>query len=372
MEGEKILSLLNRLKSHPNKLLYDHLQKVGNLCQKNLSLKMLNIDEYVDFNVLRDISYLIGITHDLGKSTSYFQDYLQEQDEIKKLELKNRPEMHHGFISALFTYYITKQYLTEKSLVNEKYYQYLPIISFLVVKKHHGNLTNILDEVIDFDRNNEEIFSRQIKAINFKEINHIYQNLFSKINFKYDCSLFRKNILEPKAVYIYNKLDRYEKKYVRDLSYQEKKLIINLDEEDTLFYYFITLLLYSLLLDADKIDAADLKEVRRIDIDKDAVDKYIELKFKKIKKEEHKINSIRNAIYQEVTTTLDDLDLDKDRLFSLNVPTGTGKTLTSLSFALKLRKKVEMVKKYKPRIIYSLPYLSIICLLYTSPSPRDS
>jgi len=173
MGGEKILSLLNRLKSHPDKLLYEHLQKVGDLCQKNLSLKKLNIDEYVDFNVLRDISYLIGITHDFGKSTLYFQDYLQEQDEIKKIELKNKPETHHGFISALFTYYVTKQYLSEKSLVKEKYYQYLPVISFLVVKRHHGNLINVLDEVIDFDQNNEEIFLKQANSINFNEIKFI-------------------------------------------------------------------------------------------------------------------------------------------------------------------------------------------------------
>ncbi|HBY57408.1 MAG TPA: CRISPR-associated helicase/endonuclease Cas3 [Candidatus Atribacteria bacterium] len=360
MVGGKILSLLNRLKSHPDKLLYDHLQKVGDLCQKILSLKNLNIDEYIDANVLRDISYLIGITHDFGKSTSYFQNYLKEQDEIKKAELKNKPETRHSFISALFTYYIVKQYLTDKKLINERYYKYLQVISFLVVKRHHGNLTNILDEVIDFDQNSEEIFLKQTNSINFNEINSIYQNLFPKINFKYDCNLFKKNILESNAVYIYNKLDRYEKKYVKDLSRQEKKLIRNLDKEDTLFYYFITLLLYSLLLDADKIDAADLKEGERININKDVVDRYIEQKFKRTKKEEYKINSIRNAIYQETTTSLNDLDLDKDRLLSLNVPTGTGKTLTSFSFALKLREKIEREQGYKPRIIYSLPYLSII------------
>ncbi len=360
MGGEKILSLLNRLKSHSDKLLCEHLQKVGDLCQKNLSLKKLNIDEYVDFNVLRDISYLIGITHDFGKSTTYFQDYLQEQDEIKKTELRYKPETRHGFISALFTYYVTKQYLSEKSLVKEKYYQYLPVISFLVVKKHHGNLDNVLDEVIDFDQKNEEMFLKQINSINFSEINLVYENLFSKIDFKYDGNIFKKNILDSQAVYIYNKLDRYEKKYVRDLSHQEKKLIRNLDEEDSLFYYFITLLFYSLLLDADKTDAANLKEIERVDIGENIVDKYIKQKFYDIKKDELKINAIRNNIYYEVMNNLNNLNLDEDKLLSLNVPTGTGKTLTSLSFALKLRKKIAQEKGYKPRIIYSLPYLSII------------
>jgi len=360
MEKERILSLLNRLKSHPNKLLYEHLQKVGDLCQRNLSLKKLNIDECLDFNILKDVSYLIGATHDFGKSTSYFQDYLQEENEIKKIKLKNNLETHHGFISALFAYYAVKEYLSKGNFLDKKYYQYLPVISFLVVKKHHGNLSNALDEVIDFNKKGEEVFLKQVNSINFTEINFIYEELFSKINFKYDYNLFKKNILDSEAIYIYDKLDRYEKNYIRDLNRQEKNIISNLDEEDTLFYYFITLLLYSLLLDADKTDAANLKEVERIDINDNIVDKYIKQKFGDIKSKENKINTIRNSIYHEVIANLNNLNLDNDRLLSLNVPTGTGKTLTSLSFALKLRGKIEREKGYKPRIIYSLPYLSII------------
>ena len=360
MEGEKILSLLSRLKSHPDKKLYDHLQQVGELCLKNISLKNINISEHLDLNILKDILYLIGICHDFGKSTSYFQDYLLEQNEVKKAELKNSKTTHHGFISALFTYHVIRQYLSEKNIINNSYYQYLPVISFVVVKKHHGNLSNVLDEIIDFDRKNEKVFEKQIESINFYEINHIYKNLFSKIKFKHDCNLFKDYILESNAIYIYNKFERNEKKYVRDLSWQEKRLIRDLDEKDTLLYYFLTLLFYSILLDADKLDAANLKEVKRINLNKDIVDRFIEQKFIKDKKEEYKINSIRNNIYKEAIGSLDDLNLAKDRIFSLNVPTGTGKTLTSLSFALKLRERLAKEQGFKPRIIYSLPYLSVI------------
>ena len=356
----KILSLSSKLYSHPDKLLHEHLQKVADLCSKNLSLKKLSIVEYLDLKVLEDISYIIGISHDFGKATSYFQNYLREADKIKKTALRSRPETHHGFISALFTYYVIKEYLNQKKLLNEKYFQYLPIISFLVVKKHHGNLINALDEVIDFDQKNEEVFLRQINSIDFREINLIYRNLFAKINVKYDCNLFKKNILDSEAIYIYNKLNRYEKKFVRDLGHREKKLINNLDEENTLLYYSITLLFYSLLLDADKTDAAELEEVERIDIDENIVDNYMEQKFKNTKKEEDKINTIRNVIYHEVIANINNVDLEKDKLLSINVPTGTGKTLTSLSCAIKLRKKIELKKGYKARIIYSLPYLSII------------
>jgi CRISPR-associated endonuclease/helicase Cas3 len=359
MGGVKILFSLNKLYSHPDKLLEQHLKKVADICSKNLSLKKLNIDEYLDFNVLRDVSYLIGISHDFGKATSYFQNYLRETDETKRAELRSKPETHHGFISALFTYYVIKEYLYEKKLLDKKYFQYLPIIGFLVVKKHHGNLINALDEVIDFDQKNEEIFLKQINSIDFGEINLFYKNLFAKINFEYDCNLFKENILDSEAIYIYNKLNRYEKKYIRDLSHRGEKLINNLDEEDTLFYYSITLLLYSLLLDADKTDAAELEEVKRIDIYENVVDEYMEERFIS-KNKECKINAIRNAIYREVIANINKVDLDKDKLLSINVPTGTGKTLTSLSCAIKLRKKIEEEKGYKARIIYSLPYLSII------------
>ncbi|PKP51569.1 MAG: CRISPR-associated endonuclease Cas3'', partial [Candidatus Altiarchaeales archaeon HGW-Altiarchaeales-3] len=359
MEGVKILSSLSEPYSHPDKLLIEHLRKVGDLCRQNLSLKKLNLEGHVDFNILKDISYLIGVTHDFGKATNYFQEYLKEKDESKKMEMKNKAEVHHSFISALFTYCVVKKYLLTKDLLSEKYYQYLPVISFLVVKRHHGNLDDALDEVI-LDPKDDKILEKQVNAIDFKIINNIYNQLFSKINFKFDYNFFRDNIINAKPIYIYNEIDRYEKNYIRDLSHQEKKLITYLDEEDTLFYYFTTLLLYSLLLDADKTDAANLQEIKRIKIDKDIVDDYKLHLFKDIDKKKKEINKIRNEIYNETINSLDSLNLEKDKILSLNVPTGTGKTLTSLSFALKLKAKIEQEKKYKPRIIYSLPYLSII------------
>lgn len=359
MEGVKILSSLSKMYSHPDKLLEDHLQKVGDLCRQNLSLKKLNLEGYINFNILKDISYLIGVSHDFGKATTYFQEYLKEKNESKKMEMKNKAEVYHSFVSALFAYYVVREYLLTKNLLTKKYYKYLPILGFLVVKRHHGNLDDALDEVI-LDSKDDKILEKQVNAIDFKIINNIFNRLFSKINFKFDYNFFRDNIINTKPIYIYNEIDRYEKNYIRDLSREEKNLIANLNEEDTLFYYFITLLLYSLLLDADKTDAANLQEIKRIKIDKDIVDNYKLHLFKDINKKKKEINKIRNEIYNETINSLDRLNLEKDKILSLNVPTGTGKTLTSLSIALKLKAKIEQEKKYKPRIIYSLPYLSII------------
>ncbi|MCW3135152.1 MAG: CRISPR-associated helicase Cas3' [Methanophagales archaeon] len=355
----KTSSLLNNLKSHPNRFLKEHLFNVGKYCRETLSSKKLNIEKYIDFDTLQDVAYLIGVTHDFGKTTSYFQDYISEEDEKKKAKLKNKPETHHGFVSSIFTYYAIREYLLTKNLQDKRGYEYLPIIAFLVVKRHHGNLHNADDEVIDFDEKDDEILEKQIRSIDFGKLNEFYGFLLSKINLDFDCSIIKDKILDSEPVDIYGRHE-FQKGYVTDLSRKEKRRIRNIDEEHTLFFYFITLLLYSILLDADKTDAANLEEIKRIDINENIVDAYKELKFGGKEDKNKKINDMRNEIYEEVLSNVERINVDKDKIMSLNVPTGTGKTLTALSFALKLRKRIESEGDYKPRIIYSLPFLSII------------
>jgi CRISPR-associated endonuclease/helicase Cas3 len=90
----------------------------------------------------------------------------------------------------------------------------------------------------------------------------------------------------------------------------------------------------------------------------DLVDHYRLEKFKG-QGEPNRIDPLRNLIYDEVTGAAGAIDL-QDHVFSINVPTGTGKTLTALSFALKLRAKIRESEDFTPRIIYCLPFLSII------------
>ena len=130
MEQKRTSSLLSDLKSHPDKSLADHLNNVGNRCKEILRIKNLNLDEFVDFETLQEISYLIGITHDFGKATAYFQKYINETDEATREKLKNKPETHHAFIASIFTYYVVKGHLDKKGLLEKGYYKYLPIISF--------------------------------------------------------------------------------------------------------------------------------------------------------------------------------------------------------------------------------------------------
>jgi Type III restriction enzyme, res subunit. len=122
-------------------------------------------------------------------------------------------------------------------------------------------------------------------------------------------------------------------------------------------FYFKILFFYSVLLDSDKIDASGSKIPPRIkNLKKNIVDNYKSQKFV----EKERIDNIREMAYNEVNDKLSSCNLDEDRVFSINLPTGIGKTLMGFSFALGLREKIKSRYNFEPKIIYSLPFLSII------------
>lgn len=336
-----------KLNSHPGKLLRDHLKKVSDLCSKTVSECKLNLEGDIDNKVFEEISYIIGATHDLGKGTKFFQEYLEEKDEAKKRSLKAKEITHHGLLSAFFTYAITKRYL-EKEGINDKYSKNIPIISFLIVKRHHGNLSNALDEINEIDVDGERIFktaSDQLNSIDLPELQAILNILLEeKIGLKIDVNDIKQEILGEMQ---------------RKISRNDEKQIRNLKREPDLLIYFLMQFLYSALLDADKTDAGlgDIKKVDRAKIEPNIVDQYREREgFLEPKKS---IDKLRNDIYDDVMSAAAELDLN-DKILSLNVPTGSGKTQTALSFAMKLRERLNEEKGFTPRVIYALPFLSII------------
>ncbi len=333
-----------KLKSHPDKLLVDHLCQVGELSKKTVSDKSLNIDEA---DLLEDVAYLIGITHDLGKATKFFQDYIIEKDEKKKKSLKAKDTTHHGLLSAFFTYAVIKEYLS-KTGRKGGLAEYLPILSFLAVKRHHGNLQNAMDEIKDVDADKNKILKlaeEQINSIDREEIREILSSLLARehLNLKIEVDDIINYILKDAT----NDIGRKEKRFVRGLS-----------EKNDLYPYFISQFLYSVLLDADKTDAGlDGINLDRLDLSSKLVDEYRDSKG--FSSNNNNINSLRNQIYEEAVERINGWNLD-DKILSLNVPTGTGKTLAALSLSLKLRTRLETERKIKPRIIYALPFLSII------------
>ncbi len=315
--------------SHPNKQLKAHLKNVGRIAQKfacDIPLKIL------DKAIFKDVGYIIGAYHDVGKATPFFQEYLKEKDPDKKARLKNQPEAKHSLISAVATYFAVKECLKEKEL-NDKFLNFLPIASFLAVRRHHTDLSSATDDIRLGD---EDVLKKQLQNLYHEYLSFlpywdvVYENLKKLLN-------DRKNFKWPLQKIGFTRL---------------------LNESEGVEFYILHHLLYSLLLDADKHEAVISGCQERQNISEEMIEIY--RKEKGFHQPQKQIDILRNEIYQIVLDEVDNLDPNQDRILSLSAPTGSGKTLTSLAFAIKLRERINKETGYSPRIIYCLPFLSII------------
>lgn len=323
----------SELLSHPQKSLRMHLEGVAELSKQTIATKTLDFPD-IDSTTLEDITYILGVCHDFGKSTYFFQEYIRETNDNHKLKLKNKPQTRHGLISAIFTYFVLKKYLSKK---NEELW-YLAIFGYLIVKRHHGNLKNPVDEILSL-RDDEiiDVLVEQAKFIDDQKVLDVYDGLLSDIDI---------NDFLDKIKQISNEIRKNKRKFTRFLK-----------EQDSVYYYILFQFLYSGLINADKSDASGLVASTRHEISPILIDKYKQLKG--WDNSDDKMGQIRNIIYSDVVSHVESLNLN-NKIYSLNVPTGTGKTLTSFSLALKLREKIKNQLDFEPKIIYSLPFLSVI------------
>ena len=305
----------NEVYSHPKILLQDHLLNVA-----NNSHEMFDIMDINDNSLYSEISFFIGLTHDFAKCTSFFQNHLFNDIHSSKA--------YHSFLSAIFCYYVLKKFIRRENIENAINF---PIIGYLVVKNHHGNLKNIRDEHKLFKENMNDV-DIQVEDIKNNDLSSL-KNFYANNNIDVDDFL--------------NNIEVIKTKIKKDL--REFKKDFNLNN------YTHLILFFSVLIDSDKIDASNTEINHRIILDSNMVDKYKQnCNFNQLG-----INQIREQAYEELINKVDTIDLN-NRLYSISLPTGSGKTFAAISFAMKLRNRLFKEKYFLPRIIYSLPFLSII------------
>lgn len=308
-----------KLKSHPQKPLEVHLTNVADLSRETVLKK-----EIAEKELYSKVAFLIGLSHDFAKSTTYFQKYLIDHERTEKAR--------HGLLSSIFSYYCIKNYINANEI---KDFWYLAPISWIIVLRHHGNIRNIKGMEGESDKLKDlDVVEKQLTDIDENNIDEL-TNFYSK----WDIDVHR-------FVREFNDVVKNIKRDLRKLT-----------RAKGLNHYFLTLFFYSVLLDADKMDASETPFPQRVEISDSIVDEYKKAFFGVEKTE---IDRIREESYEEVINSLDLLKLEKDRILSINLPTGCGKTLLAFSFSLKLRKKIETEFGFLPKIIYSLPFLSII------------
>lgn len=326
-------SCFSSLYSHPNKYLEDHLSGSAHLIEKFSDESSTNL---LDDKLISRLTKVIALCHDLGKSTRYFQDYLSADDSEKK-NMKSMKETHHSLISAVIAFFVIKEEISKHAAYNDVK-TLLPFIAYIVVKKHHGNLNDVVTEA-SLDDSDIDTMKSQLQSIDEEKFSILSDNLVKAgLDVKLD-----KNTINYYIENIKNEL-RNVKRYIR-----------RINEKSDLSYYILINYIFSLLIDSDKSEVVIGRDFSRsyVELPSDLVDKYkLQISYK-----ENKINSLREDAYREVNSS--EINFD-DRILSINLPTGLGKTLASISFALRLREKLYKTFNKNYRIIYSLPFLSII------------
>jgi len=327
---------------NPQKELKEHLKGVAKDAKS--SIEQIPIEERY---YLAEIAYLIGISHDFGKYTSFFQEHL-----FKKKDWGRKS--HHSFLSALFAAWQVQKYL-EKSDLRKGIFSYFPLVAYFVVLHHHGDLGSLEVDVPSIKHLKDppkfpyaEPNLRERLKIAYEQINDLkYRERLDSIKENYR----RIGVLDNIEVFLNSWLELLAT--LSKLNWNFNKTTD--DEKITLS--LVTSLLYSTLIDADKRDAGEVPKISRKKLSKNLVDKYRKIHFDL--QSSRPINLIRNEIYDKVIHKIKEVSLQK-HLFTLTAPTGSGKTLTAFSTALKLRARIEREKGYTPRIIYSLPFITII------------
>ncbi|WP_347491512.1 CRISPR-associated helicase Cas3' [Desulfoscipio sp. XC116] len=303
-----------------------------------------------DASVLNDILKILSFAHDFGKATLYFQKYIENP-----YKQKSGPLARHSLLSAVVGYRLAKHYF-------EGYQdaQRLGLFVYVAIKRHHGNLHSIEDEFLTFSEQDRDLLLKQARSIDFSMLEETWEPLAIQLP----------PGLSEILPFTCEKLENWIKDMEGELDQISLWWLLNEDKnqsflrdknepqvEYSLDNYFKFLYIYSLLLDADKSQVG-IREYHRnsVGISVNLVDEYKRHKQKQW--DSIGLNDFRNMAYEEIS---DNLSLaDHGNLFKITLPTGMGKTLAAYNFAFRLRDKRLKDRGIPPRIIYALPFLSVI------------
>jgi len=240
----------------------------------------------------------VKLFHDIAKLKNNFQIYIRDTSNDKL-------DKNHSLLSAYFF------------LLNSKFDEISTIFGFLAIVSHHGDVVNLMT----LAREANKFFKNQKELEQWYEVANAAKNIkiYSGLSTQKDEFLDRAEKLRQYLV-----LSQYRHKF----TYKD---FINFKN------------LYSNLVYSDKFEAIfSMPKQQTKDIPIDVLEAGIQNLLPNKKRD-----AFRNFVLN---------NFNKERkLFTLTAPTGYGKTLTALNFALKFNKS---------RIIYVLPFTSIIDQTY--------
>lgn len=285
---------------------------------------------------------MIGLLHDFGKYSNDFQNYINsatgniEPDEDDYINPKGmKGKIDHSTAGAQWIW----QFLS--NLQNNKSHAELcGQILALCIASHHSGLIDV------FSPENIDIFEERMRK-NDRKSHH--KECCKNAPNEYFMNL--KNIADINLI----------KEIIESIHNTTKN-----EKSDSIKAFnigFWTRFLFSCLVDADRIDSADFERkhsanFREIKFNWNVAIHRLESHLSKIKSEPKPQNKTKidiNIIRQEISNQCLNRSKEEPGLYSLTIPTGGGKTLASLRYALHHAKEHKL-----ERIIYVIPFTSII------------
>lgn len=295
-----------RLYSHPEMLLKDHLLQVTNTGMARFNRNRI----FMEYAALQKV---ILAFHDLGKGSEYFQSYLLEDAPRTNLS-------RHSEFSALLAYQYCEQVLCSTPLDS--------LIAYVCVKSHHGNLDDFI-ELLCTSLSNDDLLSIN-ERVSYNELNEILSELALKPILSVD--VFKGTLCELN---------------IRSLVSRFRSAMRNIEP-----YHWLCLnYLFSILIWADKYSAIFQQSICESIEPKWQVS-YLDNYKSLLPSGANTIAEIRNEAYTSLVENI----RPELSTYTLNMPTGSGKTINSLKVALELKR----IRPELQRIIYSLPFTSII------------
>lgn len=297
--------------ARPEQLLQEHLINVSEMTSSNASKIGLS-----------NIGRLLGLIHDLGKYSRSFQIHLAEN---------NKDKVDHSTAGGQIIYDKLKDCPSNKLL--------LEIIS-LCCFSHHSGLIDMFDMS---GKNNFRIRKEKDSAITNKDeiLNNMEEIIKDKIN------LIDINQTLKESDEILKKIE------------EEKNAI-----PKNFYKGMLARFLLSCLIDADHTDSfnhtaneksSSLQTQNYNELSWDIISERLEKHLKLLNernKSSEKVKTVRKQISDDCLKAGQTYEKG---CYKLEIPTGGGKTLASLRFAVEMAKKHNM-----DRIIYCIPYTTII------------
>ena len=283
--------------------------------------------------LLRDIglektAYLAGMVHDLGKFSENFKNYIEKAANAEKVQ---RGSVNHTFAGVRF---LLKKHSDEQL---SGFSDIILEILAYAVGAHHG----LFDCV---DDNNNNGFTKRIQKEGIDYLNAAQEFL------KICCS----------EQDIEDLLKQSEKEFLPVFN-EIEKLADNVDAkiqntQITFYIGFLARLILSAIIEADRSDTAQFMN----GYSEKTVNNISEIWINCFKNVEQKLSIMPldkpiNKTRAQISALCAEAGNLESGIYRLNLPTGAGKTLTSLRYALH-----HALAHNKKRIIFTMPLLSII------------